>query len=174
MNDKDLEKGFHRAAIFAIRNALRGFAEEIVRRDSLSGQVLQQEAYEWLARTARNFSKALECVEKGRLAGKASSKSCASWDLLEMSLRIGLHDGEGVMRLVQHIDKQHKREPEAIEACIQMLVEAGFLRPDGTPAQAAGEESAPAAVESPAAEPGKLWTPDSDRPATAGKIWTPD
>ena len=143
LSDKDLEQGFHRAALFAIRNALRRFAAEIVGRDSLSGQVLQQEAYEWLARTARDFSKALECIEKGRQAGKGSGKSCASWDLLEMSFRIGLHDGEGVMRLVQHIDKQHKREPEAIEACVHMLVEAGLLRPDGTPAKAAGEESPP-------------------------------
>ena len=42
LNDKDLEKGLHRAAIFAIRNALRRFAEEIVHRDSLAGQGLQQ------------------------------------------------------------------------------------------------------------------------------------
>ena len=90
-----------------------------------------------------------------------------------MSFCIGLRDGEAVTRLIQHIDKQHKREPEAIQACVHMLMEAGLIRPDGTPVQA-DEESPPAAGESPAAEPGKLWTPDSNQPATAGKIWTPD
>ena len=43
-----------------------------------------------------------------------------------------------------------------------MLIEAGVLRPDGTPAQAHRRKKRSAAGEGPAAaEPGKLWTPDS-------------
>ena len=55
-----------------------------------------------------------------------------------------------------------------------MLVEVGLLRPDGTPAFGPGTpQPEMAAAEQPAAEPGKLWTPDSAEPGSGGKLWTP-
>ena len=168
LGDKDLEKGLHapRSSPSATPSPLR---REIVRRDSLAGQALQQEGFEWLARTATSFAAALAYISRGRqVAGAPSSKVCVSWDLLELSFRIGLHDGEGIMRLIQHIDKQHKREPEALQACVHMLIEAGLLHPDGTPVQGPGDGS-PAAAESPAAESSGLWTPDSRQARRGGK-----
>ena len=80
------------------------------------------------------------------------------------------------MRLLRHIETQHGREPGVAEALQQMLIEFGLLRPDGTPAYAPRrpmEQPAPAAPGE-AAEPDKLWLPESQRPAgEKPRIWTP-
>ena len=173
LNDKDLESGFHRAAIFAVRNALAPLRRgELSTATAWPGKASNGKPTSG-SRTARSFSRSVGVRRARPPGGPVLGQDVARGTCSKCRFCIGLRDGEAVTRLVQHIDKQHKREPEAIQACIHMLMEAGLIRPDGTPVQA-DEELPPAAGESPAAEPGKLWTPDSNQPATAGKIWTPD
>ncbi len=174
LSDKGLVLGFRRAKMFAARTVLRIFAQEIVRRSSTAGQPERFQAYSALAQTAGDFTQALAHLDQGRRESQAAGKSCASWDLLELSFRLGRGDELEAVRLIQHVQKQHGREPGIAEALTHLLVEAGVLRPDGTAAQAHVPEEAMAAAEDPAAaEPGKLWTPDSPQSGSGGKIWTP-
>ena len=174
LSDKGLVLGFRRAKMYAARTALRIFAQEIVGRSSTAGQPERSQAYSALAQTADDFAQALAHVDQGRRETQAAGKSCASWDLLELSFRFGRGDELEAVRLIQHVQQQHAREPGIAEALTHMLVEVGVLRPDGTPAQPPVAEEAMAAAEGPAAaEPGKLWTPDSPQSGAGGKIWTP-
>jgi hypothetical protein len=70
------------------------------------------------------------------------------------------------------------QEPGVGEALADLLVQAGVLRPDGTPA-APPEAAAAAAPQAGGPAPGtpdagKLWTPGSETGGGGGKIWTPD
>ena len=176
LSDDDLVTGFNRSRAFAARKAMQKFAQAIIARDSMKGRTERLQAYSVLAQTAADMPQALERVEQGRQEALAAGQSCASWDLLELSFCFGHGDGKEAMRLVEHIQGRHMREQGVAESLTRMLVEVGVLRPDGTPVQfpAETEEALAAAAGPAAAEPGKLWTPDSGQTGSGGKIWTPD
>ncbi|MCE5303951.1 MAG: hypothetical protein LLF97_12710 [Planctomycetaceae bacterium] len=180
LSDQELATAYYRAGAFAIRGAMRKFAEAIVARPSMADSDERLHAFATLARTEDNVERALDYLERGRQAAEAKKESSASWDLMELSLRFAAHDGQAAMRLIEHLQSQHLEEPGVAEALTHMLIDVGLLRPDGTPAippeaMQAGGSAGPMAAPA-AAEPGKLWTPDGDQPAGggSGKLWTPD
>ena len=174
LSDKALVHVFHRARLFAAREALRNSAQEMIRRDSMAGNPERLHAFIALAKTAEDFPQALAYIEQGRQAGLAAGQSCASWDLLELSFRFRHGGADDAGQLFQHIQKRHMAEPGVAAALAQLLVDVGILRPDGTPVQPSAPEEALAMAEGPAAaEAGKLWTPDSPQSGGGGKIWTP-
>jgi hypothetical protein len=176
LSDEELISAYYRSGAFAIRPALRKFAQAIISRPSLAGRDEQHHAYATLARTEEDISRALEYIEQGRRAAEAKKRSSASWDLMELSLRFAQHNGAEAMRLIEHLQRHHLEEPGVGEALTRMLMDVGLLRPDGTPAIGPGSgEPAMAAAEEAAAEPGRLWTPDSAEPGRGGggKLWTP-
>jgi hypothetical protein len=174
--DKDLIMAYYRATVFAIRPAVRKFAQALVNRPTLADSDERVHAYAALVRNEDDLTRALEYVELGRRAAEAKKESSASWDLMELSLRFAARDGQQAMRLIQHLQQQHLEEPGVGEALTRMLIDVGLLRPDGTPAFGPGAPQAEMpAAEQPAAEPGKLWTPDSAEPGSGGgKLWTPE
>ncbi len=174
LSDQDLVLAYRRAAAFAIRPAIRTFAQAIVERSSMSGKAEQLQAYSALARTTTDPDKAIEYVNQGRLAAEGAGQSSASWDLLELSLRFGRREGHEAVRLVEHIQQKHMEEPGVAETLTRMLIDVGLLRPDGSPAFGPHAHAPDYADESPAAEPAKLWTPESEGGGGGGKLWTPD
>jgi hypothetical protein len=175
LSDQDLLLAYYRSVAFAIRPVLRKTAKAVVERPSLANSNERLHAYATLVRNEENVGRALEYVDEGRKAGTAKNESCATWDLMELSLRFAAHDGPRSMQLIQHLHDRHMEEPGVGEALTRMLVEVGLLRPDGTPAFGP-EASAAMAPEAPAAEPGGIWTPDAGQPSSGGggKLWTPD
>ena len=53
---------------------------------------------------------------------------------MELSLRFGQGDVAEAMRLMQHIESRHIKEPGVAESLTRLLINAGLLNPDGTPA----------------------------------------
>lgn len=179
LSDKDLVFAYYRAGAFALRSALRKFAEAIVDRPSLADSNERLSAYASLARNEEDVAKALDFIDRGRQAAEAKKQSSATWDLMELSLRFGMRDGKEAMRLIEHIQKNHIEEPGVGEALTQMLIDVGLIRPDGTLAVGPGGQGPAMAPEAaaPAADSGGLWTPDSESPgggSGGGKLWTPD
>jgi len=176
LSDEDLVMAYYRSAAFAIRPAVRKFAAEIIHRPSMANSDERLHAFATLARSEEDLSRALDYVDQGRKAAAAKKESCASWDLMELSLHFASQNGQEAMRVAQHLQEKHLEEPGVSESLARMLMEVGLIHPDGTPAYpAAGPESAMMPTEAPAAEPGGLWTPDSATPgAGSGKLWTPD
>ncbi|MHC4406794.1 MAG: hypothetical protein ACYTG0_44805, partial [Planctomycetota bacterium] len=115
---------------------------------------------------------------EGRQLARQAGGSCAQWDLLELPIRMEQQEAEEASRLFGHLRNEHGNEPGVARALTEFLVAAGMLRPDGTPIP---DHEAPSAEEPPlampgqeAAEPGKLWTPESQKPpGEKPKIWTP-
>jgi hypothetical protein len=176
LSDEELRTAYHRAAAYNIRAAVRKFAQAIIDRPSLAEADEYLDAFATLARTEDDISRAIEHIERGRRAAEKAGESSASWDLMELSFRVAAHDGQQVMRLIEHIQRHHIEEPGVGESLTQMLIDIGLLRPDGTPATLPeAPEAAMAAAEAPAAESGGLWTPDSAQPGSGGgKLWTPE
>jgi hypothetical protein len=174
LSDEDLISVYYRAGAFAVRPALRKFAQAIIDRPSLAGSEEQQHAYATMARTEEDLARGLEYVAQGRRAGEAKGQSSAAWDLMELSFHFAHRDGPNAVRLLEHIQSRHIEEPGVGEALTQMMIDVGLLRPDGTPVTLPEQEPAMAGVEEPAAEAGGLWTPDSAQPGSGGKLWTPE
>ena len=60
------------------------------------------------------------------------------------------------------------------QALLQVLVEAGLVTPDGRPVHQQHEASSPLIVPGAAAEPGKIWTPESEAgPGKKSALWVP-
>lgn len=179
LSDEALATCFRRAAALNATAAVTKFAQALVDRPSFQQKPDRLRAYAALARVAESLDRALACVDEGRKAAEAMGQSSAGWDLRELSLRFQRGEAGEVNRLLRHIQAQHGREPGVASALRNMLVQFGLLRPDGTPAYAPRRpepEVPPAAV--PGAgqpdESGKLWLPDSQRPAgEKPRIWTP-
>jgi len=174
-SDEALCAGYGRAEVFTATAAAREFARALLERPSLAGSPAQLRAYRTMAMMERDPDKALQYVEQGRQAAESAGRSCASWDLLELTVRFARREVGQLRRLVGHIQDRHLEEPGVAEALTSFLVRVGVIRPDGTPAPLPPQDEAPAAA---AAETGetarKLWTPDSQGPGGEKRIWTPD
>lgn len=177
--DEALLVGFRRAFTYHARRALRKFALAVADRPTLAGKEEQRRALGVLAQTEEDTERALAYLDRAREADKAAGQSCADWDLTELSARLQRGEGDAALRLIEHLDRHHRREPGVVAALTNLLVRFGVLRPDGRFAgEPAHEEPAIVVPGQPGAEPGKLWTPDSQTPpGPAGQkpaIWTPD
>jgi hypothetical protein len=176
LNDEQLKWAFRMAAGYHIHKAIRIFGEEMIRRPSYADKPELVEVYSRLSEEEENFDRALEYVEAGRQVLEKAGRSHVRFDFQELHLRYARRDPENILRLIQHIDRVHGKEPEVSLMLTHTLIQFGMLRPDGTPAfpmRGPAPEEMPA---EPAAEPGKLWTPDSVASDTGGgsKLWTPE
>ena len=97
-------------------------------------------------------------------------------DIAELRIRLQRGDQADIMRLLEHLRRDHSRDQRVLEALAEVLVEAGVdlsaLAGQGMPA---GGPGMPAAA--PAASPGGIWTPGSPQPGPSGEkktIWTPN
>lgn len=174
LSDDELVQVFQRAAGYSHRTAALKFGKAIVDRPSFAGRRELVLAYITLARMEDDLDRALTYVEAGRRDTDATGKSHATWDLEELSLRFARQEIPEALQLIRHIEGTHINEPNVTLILSQILVDAGLLRPDGTPAIPTGRgEAELAAAGAAEADPGKLWTPDSES-AGGGKLWIPD
>lgn len=174
LSDDDLVDAYRRATAFGVREALGHFAREMVARPTMAGRPERLLAYSVLANSEDDPQRALEYVREGRTAAESAGQSSASWDLLELAHRFERGEPDEAMDMLRHIEQQHMNERGVGEALTQMLMQYGLLQPDGTPMPLPSEElPAGAAAESTVPEPGKLWTPESQKPAEQRKLWTP-
>jgi hypothetical protein len=183
LDDAALFDNFDRAQHFRHVLALRRFALEMARRESVAG-AQKAVAYGVLGQTEVDTRKAIEYVDKARKAAESVGRSSAPWDLTELSMRIAQNDLAEAQRLMQHINAEHIQEQGVAEALLRVLVEAGLIGPDGMPVAAAPPSSGAPSLVVPggaaaSAEPAggsKLWTPGSEPAAGGAKksaIWTP-
>lgn len=175
LDDETLLRVYRRAMGFRASAALEKLAHAVASRPALAHQREMIPAYRYLAETAPDASQALDYIERGRKVSLETGDSCASWDFLEVSVRLERGEGEEFQRLVNHLQSQHIREPGVAQALHRMLVELGLIRPEGAAAPPAAEEPSIVVPGSSSGEAGKLWTPDSPGPTgQKSKLWTPD
>jgi hypothetical protein len=179
LDDAKLLRAFDQAAHFGHFLAARRFANEIIARPSVKGD-LKASAYGLLAQTEPDTTRALGYIQEARKQADAAGQSSAVWDLSELNLLLGQGQIAAAERVLNHIRAEHIREQGVAQALFQVLVDYGVVNPDGTPTAAAANLVAagagPGSASAPAtASAGKIWTPGSEA-APSGKksaIWTP-
>jgi hypothetical protein len=174
LDDEQLIELFHMATDYNVWPAVKRLSEAVFQRPSLAGKNEQVEASVMLARAEGPSDRGIDYLEQGRKMAKSQKRSCAAWDMLELSYRFARAEGQQLVKLINHIQSQHLNEAGVADALVRFMVQTGMIRPDGAvPTGPPGAAPEPAAGISDAPEPGKLWTPESQRPAEKQKIWTP-
>jgi hypothetical protein len=163
--------GFERAA---------GLAAEAVNARSDATPPDRWEALGLLEERAESSGRRLEIIAELRSIARELKASDGMLDVLELRVRLQRGDEADVVRLLEHVRREHGRDQQVIQAFAEVMMEAGIdlsaLAGRAMPGGAAAAGGAvPAAA--PAAEAGKLWTPGGESsPAAGGEkkvIWTP-
>jgi hypothetical protein len=180
VSDDDLAVLYRRAVLIGAQVALATLAREAVRRPSIAKLIPPADAYQRLIGASRGTEEALALIDEARQQAVASGGSTAAWDLMELEIYITSNNVEKAQESLARIERDHRNDPQVAAALYQLLYEAGVI-PDQAPPRGgrpvAAQAAAPAMAASAAAESaaGRIWTPDSDRPASGGKsaLWTP-
>jgi tetratricopeptide (TPR) repeat protein len=178
LSDESLLVAYRRVVGFGVMAAVAKYARALVDRPQAGTPDEREAAYRLLIQRERDSGRVLELLERGRKEAQAGGRSCASFDLMELPVRLMRGEGAELGRLVDHIQRTHIREPGVGQALAQFLVEIGAIRPDGTAAMPPAAQQQDGIIVpggGPAAESGKIWTPDGETGGGAkpGKLWTP-
>jgi tetratricopeptide (TPR) repeat protein len=176
LSDDDLVNAYRRAMVFGANSAIESLAGEVVGRESLDDKVDQAEAYGALAESQIDRDQALDYVAKAKQAARDAGQSCAQWDLMEMAIQIDRGAVDAANSILAHVRETHMREPGVSEQLFRLMVSAGVLNPDGSPAGPPPQEESQLVVPTAAGgEPGEIWTPDAETSGqSSSKLWTPD
>jgi hypothetical protein len=176
LTDEGLRRAFHHALAFRMPAELPRFARAVFERPALAASEEFLTACRVLAQNEPDPAQAIGYVDRARKASQKAGQSCAGWDFQELDIRFRTGQVNEATRLMAHIQQQHLREPGVAESLYQIMVQIGAIGPDGRPMMPqAAQEPSIVVPGSGGAEPGKLWTPDSEEPAAQrGKLWTPE
>ncbi len=176
VSDDDLVQLYRRAVLAGGQAAIVHLAQEAVRRPSLAKRIPPVEAYQRLIAAETEPDRALALIGEARDKSRAAGESTATWDLAELELHITGGNAEEAKELLARIERDHLDDPQVATALYRLLYETGVIPPDALPMQAPPQEESPMAAAAGSAPPpaGRIWTPDSERPAGAkSTLWTP-
>jgi hypothetical protein len=169
-----LDAGFELAAARAAR--------AIVARPDASPED-RWEAYGLLEDRAETSLEKLEIIGKLRELAKTLGANDGMLDVAELRVRLSRADEPGIMRLLNHLQREHARDQKVIAALAEVLGEAGVdLAALAAQSAAAGQIPGGGAGmpigggQSPAADSGRIWTPGGEQGGGAGEkksLWTP-
>jgi hypothetical protein len=175
ISDDDLVALFRRALLASAEAALVHLSAEAVRRPSVADRIPPREAYRRLLAAERDPAKARKLIDEARSKSE-SGEDQKVWDLLELELSIVSGNQAEIARMMERIQRNYANDPEMEAAVYQLLYRLGAIREeDAWDGESDVEE--PAAVTAGAGtqpETGRIWTPDSERPASGkSTLWTP-
>lgn len=177
LTDEELEQLFQRALLAAVKPAVRSLGHEIVSRPTWKGPLDKQQVLSSLVAIENDVDRAAGYIEQGRSLARSAGQTCAQWDLEELSLRLDRYEVEAISRIVKHLQETHGREPGVARAMMEMLIDAGIIRPDGSAAAMPAAGAAPGLASSGVAEPapaGQIWTPGNEPGASKkSSLWVP-
>jgi len=163
------DAGFERAAGLA--------AEALVARPDATPED-RWAALGMLEERAATSMRRLEIIASLRTIAAQLKANDGMLDVAEIRVRLQRGDQADFVRLVEHLRREHGRDPQVLQAFAEVLAEAGI--DISALAGAAGAGAAPTGAVPgvpAAAEPGKLWTPGAaaseSKPGEKKVIWTP-
>lgn len=180
VSDDDLVLLYRRAILVGAQAAIVQLAREAVGRSSVADRIPPADAFQRMIAGERDPQRAKELIGEARRHAEAAGQSTAPWDLAELELHIHSGSVNEARELLGRIERDHRNDPEVAAALYQLLYETGVIPDEALHAHghAHAHDHAPAMAGAAAAEPaGRIWTPDSDRPASGGggksALWTP-
>ncbi len=184
--DQELYGLYERAVLAGANEIVHAIAKVVVDRPTSAELFPREDLYYRLISLEQEPDQAMLWVDRARSAADAEGKSNATWDILELELRVINGEMEEANRLIQHLRTEHLNEPGIAEQLYQLLYALGAVPPPGEPG--AGQPLHPSqnpASSMPiqsgegvsAGDPSsKLWTPGDDSSSGSSgekKIWTP-
>jgi hypothetical protein len=176
VSDDDLVQLYRRAVLAGAQAAIVKIAQEAVRRPSLAKRIPPAEAYQRLIAAESEPDRALALIGEARDSALAAGESTATWDLAELELHITSGNAEEAKELLARIEREHLDDPQVAAALYRLLYETGVIPPDALATQPPAQDELPLEAVAGGAPPpaGRIWTPDSERPAGAkSTLWTP-
>ena len=155
-------------------------AEAIVSRPD-SEPADRWEAYGLLEDRAETSLAKLEIIGKLREIAKTLHANDGMLDVAELRVRFSRADEGGIMRLLNHLQRDHARDQKVIAALAEVLGEAGVdLSALAAQSAAAQMQGGPAGLpigggQPSAADAGRIWTPGGEQGGAGEKksLWTP-
>lgn len=174
LSTPEVEACYLRASYMRARLAIATIAEELLGRDDLSQPDIKMRCCAMLGSLQSSTQSALDWVGRARENDPGMQGACAHFDLDELRLRALRGEGDDIVRLCQHIQRRHAKEPGVMAGLSQILDSFGLLDDDGSHAHPGSADQGGLVLPEGAAEPGKIWTPDSEQPAgQKSALWTP-
>jgi hypothetical protein len=162
-----------RATIHGAAAAARRAAEEALRRPPDERPAPEGLLYEILATSEESSARKLELLEKASRALDEAKISSAGVDVQRLHVHLYRQEQQAVLELIVHLIDEHLNDREYGPAVIETLAGLGLVRPDGKILRPK-LEAAPAILSpSGPSEPGKIWTPDSERSGQRPALWVP-
>ena len=140
------------------------------------------EAYGLLEDRAETSLEKLAIIGKLRELAKTLGANDGMLDVAELRIRFSRADEAGIMKLLNHLQREHARDQKVIAALAEVLGEAGVdLAALAAQSAASQMQGGPAGLpigggQPPAADAGRIWTPGGDQGGAAGEkksLWTP-
>jgi hypothetical protein len=151
-------------------------AEELVKRPDAMPED-RWEALGGLLEAADTSVQRLELIAKLREIAREIKANDGSLDVAELRVRMQRGDEADVIRIMDHVRREHGNDRQVIQGVTEVLMEAGVDLQALAARGAAGAPGAAAAVPAASASAaGKLWTPGGEQPSAGGEkktIWTP-
>ena len=157
-------------------------ARELISRSDTTPED-RWEAYGFLESRAESTVEKLSIITTLREIAAMLKANDGMLDVAELRIRLQRGDQADIMRLLDHLRRDHARDQKVLGALAEVLMEAGIdlstlagragAMPPGM-AAAGGPAAGPAVA--PASEAGKIWTPGGEQPGAGGEkktIWTP-
>jgi tetratricopeptide (TPR) repeat protein len=175
LSDDDLAQLYRRAVLAGDGAAILHLGREALGREPIPAGISPEDLYQRLIALEANPDRALALVDEARERSRAAGTSTGPWDLAELELHISTGSADKAQASLARIEAEHGDDPQMAAAVYRLLYESGLIPPDEELAADEAEEAAALAAGSPPPEPGRIWTPGSDRPSGGGKskLWTP-
>jgi len=153
-------------------------AEAIVARPDAAPED-RWEAYGLLEERATTTLAKLEIIGRLREIAASLKANDGMLDVAELRVRLARADEAGIMRLLNHLKRDHSRDQKVLSALAEVLSEAGVdlaALAGQSVAAGAAPGGMPLGGGNPAADAGRIWTPGGDQAGGGGEkkaIWTP-
>jgi len=160
-----LDAGFDLAAVRAAR--------AIIARAEATPED-RWEAYGVLEERALTSLEKLDIISKLRELAKDLKANDGMLDVAELRVRLSRADEPSIMRLLNHLQREHARDKKVIAALAEVLQEAGVDLSALAAQSAAGQM--PGGGQPSAADAGRIWTPGGEQSGSSGEkksLWTP-
>ena len=156
-------------------------ATEIVSRADATPED-RWEALSLLEARATSSVRRLEIIGRLREIARQLQASDGMIDIAELRIRLQRGDQQGIMRLLDHLRREHGRDQKVLESLAEVLVEAGVDLSSLTgqtvgPGAAGGMSAALPGGPAAGSAGSGIWTPGSPQPGQGGEkktIWTPN
>lgn len=126
--------------------------------------------YAVLAEIQEDGARALAYLAQARAAAVAAGQSPAGLDLATVRLQLSRGEFETALKLLQRVAREHPREPGVQQQLAEILGALGYAPGTARAVEERGREAVAAAAP---AEPGKIWTPESERGEAKSGLWLP-